>query len=266
MPEGYDVIRTYESGERIGEKYKFHVPGEKPTKSKRKIKSDLKKVQQNSAEATRRVGRILNENFKPGDILLGLDYNSEGYAKLERRAASMPADQETDEPSRIRDAAIQEAENCIRRVQRQAKKSGIEIRYLLITSDMDGKTGEAVRIHHHLVINKEALPFFIQKWTAGGVEYETLSDQVDYTPVAVYFINQVRKIPNEKKYTPSRNLRHPEPKDRIAKSAAELRPPKGAVLLHRSEYRPGIPQYIRYIIPQDKKTPVSKEGANSEDG
>jgi hypothetical protein len=263
--EGYYVIRTYEAGP-IGEKIKFPVLGEKPPKSERKLKSDIKKVKQNAADATRKLARLINENFRSG-YLIGLDYSPAGYTKLEHRAAAIK-DEDIEEPDRMRQAAIHELRNLIRRVQWQADKAGIEVKYIAITSDMDGETGEAVRIHHHLIINSEALPLFQQKWTAGSIEYEKLSGQPDYTPIAVYFMNQVRKIPDEKKYTPSRNLKYPEPKDRIAKSGAEIRPPRGAVLLQRSEYRPGLPQYIRYIIPQDtrKKSPGSKEGVISEDG
>ena len=50
MANGYWVIRTYTAGA-VGEKIKYWVPGEKPTKSERKIKSDIKQVQRNEANA-----------------------------------------------------------------------------------------------------------------------------------------------------------------------------------------------------------------------
>ena len=46
-----------------------------------------------------------------------------------------------------------------------------------------------------------------------------------------------------------RNLAIPQPKDRIAPGGAELAVPRGGQLLHRNEWRPGRPQYIRYILP-----------------
>jgi hypothetical protein len=194
--EGYYVTRTYTAG-MIEERIKFHMPGEKPPKSKRKMQSDIKKVKQNAAEVTRKLARIINENFRSG-YLIGLDYSPDGYVKLERWAAATQSEQENDEPDKLRHAATHEFTNYIRRVKDQAKKAGVEVKYVAITSDMDRETGEAVRIHHHLVINAEALPFFLKKWTAGGVQYEKMSDQPDYTPIAVYFINQVRKVPDEK--------------------------------------------------------------------
>ena len=42
----------------------------------------------------------------------------------------------------------------------------------------------------------------------------------------------------------------PKPVDRIAMGGAELAVPRGGQLLQRNEYRPGMPQYIRYVLPE----------------
>lgn len=52
MVNGYWVIRTWESGP-VGEKVKYWVPGQKPTKSERKIKQDLRKARQNKEASER---------------------------------------------------------------------------------------------------------------------------------------------------------------------------------------------------------------------
>ena len=39
----------------------------------------------------------------------------------------------------------------------------------------------------------------------------------------------------------------------MALTDAELRVPRGAKLLHRNEYKPGRPQYIRYVLPEEKQ-------------
>ena len=150
----------------------------------------------------------------------------------------------------IRAAAEHEARLVLRRVKRAM--GAVPLRYILVTSDMDGDTGELVRVHHHLIVGAEAREAFAAKWAAlGGVEWRRLSAQDDYTPVAAYLIRQVRHVPDAKKYSPSRNLVHPEPRDRISPSGAELRVPKGAKLLYRAEYKPGAPQYIRYVRPRE---------------
>ena len=72
---------------------------------------------------------------------------------------------------------------------------------------------------------------------------------------------QVRRVPDHKKYISSRNLLRVEPKDRIAMSEAEVRVPKGGVLLFREAYHPGLSQYIRYILPENRrKRPPGRTG------
>lgn len=240
MKKGYWVVRTYQAGA-VGEKIKYWVEGEKPTRSARKIKQDIKKRQQNEASAEKQMARLLNANFRAGDILLGLDYSDEGLCKLTEQFDFTHSD---DERELFFEAAMQELRLFLRRCRRAL---GDKMKYIAITSDMDGETGEEVRVHHHLVIPAEALEAVQGKWTLGGLHWEKLRDQKDYTPIAAYFVKQVRHIPDAKKYIPSRNLIRPQPKDRIAKSGAEIRPPRKSTLLYRAAYSPGMPQYIRYL-------------------
>lgn len=240
MKNGYWVIRTYTAG-RVVEKTKYWVPGEKPTRSKRKMKSDIKKQQHNGTCAVRELARTLNANFKKGDIFLGLDYSDDGERKIKQSAEKI----KTDNAEYL--AAQHEMKLFIRRVARDCKAQKIRFDYAAVTSDMDGETGESVRVHHHLVVNQEALEICKKQWRMGGVHYNYLSGQADYTPIAEYMLRQVRHIPDAKKYVSSRGLIRPVPKDRIALSNAELRPSKGSTLVFRSEFRPDIPQYIRFI-------------------
>ena len=79
MTEGYWVIRTYTAGA-VGEKIKYWVPGEKPTRSQRKLKSDIKQQQRNEANAEKHLARLLNENFSCADHLMRLSYADEAFA------------------------------------------------------------------------------------------------------------------------------------------------------------------------------------------
>ena len=254
MREGYYVTRTYAAG-KVGEKIKFFVPGRKPDRTTRRAKSEVKKQEQNAYSTEKRLARLLNANFGPGDLLMGLDYSKAGFKRL-LAAAALPADiSEEEGAARIRKAAERELRLVLRRVKRELEKEGISLRYVAITSDMDGSTGETVRIHHHLVVPAAAKEAFKKKWAVlGGVDWSPLEDQDDYTAIAEYFIRQVRHVPDEKKYIPSRNLIRPQPKDRIAAGGAELRVPRDGKLLYRSEFRPGQPQYIRYVLPEAKRT------------
>ena len=215
---------------------------------------------QNEYSSTRQLARLINANFQPGDLFLGLDYSQEAHLRLEERAAGRcghrPLLTEGQRMDAIREAAAHELVNCIRRVKRELEQEGIELRYVAITSDMDGDTGEAVRVHHHLVINREARDAFVHKWQdkgMGGVDWKPLSRQDDYYSVAEYMLKQVRKQAEENQFSSSRNLVRPKPKDRVVASAAEVRVPKGCRLLHRQEYKPGKAQYIRYRIERDLK-------------
>lgn len=117
------------------------------------------------------------------------------------------------------------------------------------------------RVHHHVIVNAEAAEIALSKWTLGGTHRENLYDVVDQTALAAYLLNQARRLPDSKKYIPSRNLVVPKPKDRIAKGGSELAVPRGGQLLHRAEWQPGRPQYIRYILPEvGKIRRAQKEG------
>ena len=254
MAEGYWVIRTYQAGP-IGEKIKYWIPGAKPTASARRMKSDVKQQERNEASAIKRLARDLNENFWEKDVWVTLKYSGEGLKKL---MAGLDRNSETFEED-LYDAAEHQVRLWRDRVVKACKAAGIEVLYVITTSDMDGKTGEYVRVHHHVVMSGEAAEIAKSKWKLGSVSVKHLFEEVDRSELAAYMLKQVRHRPDGKKYIPSRNLKRPEPKDRIAKSGAELSVPKGGQLLYRAEYQPGRPQYIRYIVPEVEKIRRSRK-------
>lgn len=264
MQEGYWVVRTYEAGA-VGEKTKFFVQGSRPTgKIRRKDRDAARKQEQNEYSAQKAMARLINANFTAGDLLMGLDYSEEGMEKILAwgRSEGLPVDSEDDtvRMDAVWEAASHELDNALRRVKRRLKKQGVELKAIYATSDMDGETGEAVRVHHHLIVNAGTQEAFLDAWEKcglGGVSWTHLwQEQEDRTPIAEYIIRQVRRIPDTKKYRSTRNLVRPQPRDRIALSDAELRVPAGGKPLFRNEYQPGRPQYIRYSLPMKKrKTP-----------
>lgn len=248
--EGYWVIRTYTAGD-IGEKIKYWVPGKKPSRSQRRIKSDIRKQQQNENDATKRVARIINENFRGGDIFDALTYSD---SSLDMLCMGMPLflgiEEELDWIYR---RAEHELELFIRRCRNACKKAGVEFKYIAITSDMDGETGDPVRIHHHIVANREVKAIIRELWTHGAIEKNAVWHEKDHFGLAKYLMDQVRRIPDAKKYKRSRNLTIPEPKDRIALGGKEVQAPRGAKMLYRGAFIPGRPQYIRYVLPRKEK-------------
>ena len=254
MAEGYWIIRTYQAGP-IGEKIKYWIPGSKPTASERKMKSDVKQQERNEASAVKRLARDINENFWEKDVWVTLKYSDEGLKKI---SAGLDRSSETYEQD-LYEAAEHQVRLWRDRVVKACKAAGIEVKYVITTSDMDGKTGEYVRVHHHIVMSGEAAEIAKSKWKLGSVSFKHLHEEVDRSELAAYMLKQVRHVPDAKKYIPSRNLTRPEPKDRIAKSGAELSVPKGGQLLYRAEYQPGRPQYIRYIVPEVEKIRRSRK-------
>lgn len=262
MQEGYWVTRTYQAGA-VGEKTKFFIPGTRPTgKLGRRAKDAVRKQEQNEYSSQKALARLLNENTKPGDLLMGLDYSDKGIEKITAwaRKKGLPVDSE-DEQERENAmflAADHELDNCLRRVKNRLKKKGIELKAIYCTSDRDGETGLIpVRVHHHLVVQADVQGAFLEAWEEcgmGSVDWTPLwENQADRTPIAEYWIRQVRRLPNAKKYRHTQNVVVPKPKDRVALSDAELRVPKGCKLIFRQEYRRGAPQYIRYELPAKDK-------------
>lgn len=272
MREGYWVIRTYTAGH-VGEKTKYFVPGKRPDRIRRQDRRIASRAEKNNTQATKTLARLLNANFgEQGGVLLGLDYNPEAMEKILQwgRENGLPVD---DEEEDIRQGAIWEAADhamgiALRRVKRILAKKEKELKAVYITSNMDEQTQEYTRVHHHLVVQEEALPAFMEAWEKygmGSVDYERLwNKQADRTPLAEYFMRQVRRVPDAKKYRSTRNLIRPKPKDQIAKTDAEIRPPKGSELVYRQEFRKGGDQYIRYLIVEDKKK--RKEKSINESG
>lgn len=262
MQEGYWVTRTYQAGA-VGEKTKFFVPGVRPTgKLSRRAKDVVRKQEQNEYSSQKALARLINENCGAGDLLMGLDYSDKGIEKISAwaRKKGLPVDSE-DEQEREDSlflAADHELDNCLRRVKNRLKKKGIELKAIYCTSDRDGETGLVpVRVHHHMIVQADVREAFLQAWEEcgmGSVDWKPLwENQADRTPIAEYWIRQVRRFPDAKKYRHTQNVVVPKPKDRVALSDAELRVPKGCKILFRQEYRRGAPQYIRYALPVKDK-------------
>ena len=273
--DGYWVVRTYKAGS-VGEKTKFWVPGKRPDKKlTRKQRALVKKQAQNEYSAVKRLARDLHENYTSADIFLGLDYSEVGIKKLEKWAEklglALNSLSEEEKRDVLWEAADHELNNCLRRAQNRAKKMGIEVKVVLSTSDQkyDKRLQEYIptRVHHHLVINCAALECFKEAWgELGNVDVEYLWGwQNDRTELADYIIGQVRRMPDTKKYRSTRNVVHPEPKDRIVSSDAELQVPRGGKLLFRREFaRSGQPQYIRYELPQNNYRNMKDEQTQDE--
>lgn len=229
-------------------KYPARIPADS---TKRERKKEVARASRAADNAERELARWLNNNFDPQeDIHLALTYSEGGYERLQARA-----DKITEEGTSSADALImaaqRELENFVRRVQYAIGSEAL--RYVGISSDLND-TGERVRPHHHVVINREALTVCRKKWARMGFVLEEELYQVngDFTALAHYLINQVRYIPNAKRYTLSRNLTPPvvsAPVEITRYTESEISIPSGCTLLYRAPFTRGASQYVRYINP-----------------
>lgn len=224
----------------------------RPTWRKAKKKTD--KRDENARQAIRVLARILNCNYTTQDHLVELTYSNKSYKKLFDGL----------DPDEIWIKAKKIAGDKMDAVRKEAKKTGCTIKTVTVTADMDGETGELVRIHHHIVISAEGLQLLQKKWRHGLVLKKNLYKQGDYTPLAVYLLKQVRHIENRKKYSCSRNMTEPEVYeevlDELPKNEIKVQP--GAKVLDRTSYKEGYAsQYVRY----KRRTGTPKRGGRKQE-
>ena len=253
MSEGKFMIRKWKAGKTVVMS-KFPVGNAtKPRAKKKKGATPSYKKMQNDMSAVRTLTRTIDCNFKHGDFWITLKYDDGKYQKLlsKLEAAGMELT-----PDNIRLEAIHERDLFLRRVKRNMTEKGLDLQYVSVTSDIDGDTGNAVRVHHHILVNKEAFEFIFKHWRKDILRYDPLRDQDSYAALAEYLIRQVRRQPEKKKYTTSKNLKKPELiSEAVVSDSGELVVPKGAKVLQRSPYDvdKNPSQYICYVPKAEKK-------------
>ena len=245
MGRGKYMIREYKAGQ-VVEKSKFWVPEQTKRRSPKRASSTHRKQDQNERDAIKRLARSINCNFVHGDLWITLKLDTAGYKAVQDKAGAWETDVEF--LNAVRKELKHQAELFLRRLSRAIEKDGLTLKYIMVISDMSGKTGEVVRPHCHILMTRVAFELCERQWKLGTVDYQILKDQPDYTPLAVYMLRQVRRQPDEKKWTPSRNLDKPVITETVVEDAGPLVTPRGALSLAQGEYdiETGS-HYIRYV-------------------
>lgn len=230
-------------------KYPVRLDGDSPSHSGREYKRTIRRAEKNATEAKTEAARSANDNFRVGrDYLLTSTLSQEGLAELGRRAGCS-------DPDALLLQMRKEYQNWIRRAKRRMPE-GEEIKAMAWVCDLDGKTGEMVLPHIHVIVNREGMAAFASTWKLGFVfgEGKTLysANHGDLTDLVEYLMDQARVVGTEKRYIPTRNLTKPRASTpRLARNPdAHLRLPKGASLICASEQRAGRPQKLRYYHPE----------------
>lgn len=165
--ELYKSIRT--RGKRIPKQ-----PNKAPTIEKQK--------QLNEINRRKRLQRLVNTNFKAGDLYITLTYRN--------------APDEREEAER-------HLKNYLRRLNYHRKKQGLPpLKYIAVTEC----TGH--RIHHHLIIESMNMDTIYKLWTFGACKIIPLYQfDHDYNQLASY-LSKERK--HGKSWHQSKNLKQPE--------------------------------------------------------
>lgn len=261
MMKGSKLMRRiYRAKNGVEEVTQYYVPSSaKPRTGKRNASSE-RKQEQNKNSAAHILGRIINNNFSQGDLLLSPGYDKAAYRDIQRRALAKLPKRHTHEDTRnaILAEVDADATNFIRRIKAAGAK---DLKYIICPSDMDGTTGKEVRAHIHIIISANQFQLVQKKLTINGktlenlwgkalsVEYEFLRGG-SYNKLAAYLIRQTRTIPNRKKYRTSRTLEKIEPEEfevPILCADDEIAIPSGAVIEERQFSAETSMQYVRYI-------------------
>lgn len=220
--------------------------------------SSEKKIVGNTEHAKLQLTRTLNCNFVPGDLWLTAKFDQEG---LESIGGTF-------------EGARKAGRKFIDRLAYRLRKMGLVCKWVLAASEIDGDTGELVRPHVHIIIGGAAFAWRDRQlwlgsetvdsiWGLGSVDFKFLRHQKDYYDLAVYLVKQARGVPDEKKWSCSRNMEKPKVTREIVTSGGQLRVPAGAVELPGTRYDPEKGQnFVRYI--PKRKDPRRKVGGHKE--
>ena len=198
-------------------------------------KSSAKQLKRNEEEAVLILARQLNANCKGGDLFLTLKY-SDG------RLPATKAD------------AKRIARNFMRRIARVYQKTaGKKLKWWLVTASVSAKTGQPVRLHHHVVMDAMDWELIAKHWPPDEFSYRRLDATGDYTAVARYMIRNAG-YGGERAWSHSQGIRQPRYSTPIpVKRAGTVKVPAEARIVERELREDGetgfSASYIRWVMP-----------------
>lgn len=163
---------------------------------KRKAKSKPSSEQQkeaNNRKAEKKLRRLINANFQPGDYHLVLSYKKD-----------------PGEPERTPDDMREDIRKFLRGMRKDCKADGKEFKYIHVP-----EIGERGARHHHLVINKLDTEWIQRNWKFGFFYVVPLDQSRNYRKLAAYLIKYSSRVVGTefeisgKRWNASRNLIHP---------------------------------------------------------
>ena len=205
----------------------YFSPRERGISCERAAKENLSSeemAEYNCIEARRKCARMVNANFRQGDLFLTLTFRER-------------VDVEN---------ALRLFRNFISRLKRLRKRKGYgELKYLYVVES------KRKREHVHLLINKMDLTMKELKevWGLGRVMVSILEPGGDYTGLAFYITKENYKEYG-KRWSGSRNLEKPKVKVTLVseeKKTKRLRVPKNYKVIEEVQYYSEITGHTRYV-------------------
>lgn len=201
----------------------------------RKGKSSPAQQKRNEGEAVLVLARQLNCNCKGGDLFLTLKYSDSRLPESKEEAKRL-------------------AKNFMRRIARAYRKeTGSKLVWFLVTADRSAKTGEPVRLHHHVVMQAMDWEAIARHWPPEEFSYRRLDASGDYTAVARYMI-QNAGYGGGRAWSHALGIRQPRYTAPIPVTrAGTVRIPAGARVVEREvreDCETGFSaSYIRWVAP-----------------
>ena len=208
-------------------------------RGKRRGKSLASQIERNMREAVKRLARVLNCNFRGGDVLLTLKYAPDRLPKSKGEAK-------------------REVRNFLRRLDRAYRRAtGRKLRWVLVTADRSARTGEEVRVHHHIVMDPVAWELIARHWPDDQFSFRRLDNSGDYTAIALYMVRNTGYQRGERSWSCCQGLEQPVffPPEPV-RGAGSFQVPREARVMERevredeeSGFRGA---YIRYVMPEEE--------------
>lgn len=183
--------------------------------------SPLEQRQINERQARKKLSRLINTNFKQGDLFITLTHkNRVNY-----------------------EDARKELSKYLRKVRAWRVKNNLsELKYIAVTES------KQKREHHHLIMSFMDLNIALSLWEQGRAHISKLEKGGEYNGLA----NYITKEPPEqhkKRWSQSRNLKRPrvinkKVKDNRRKS---LQVPKGYIVSESYSFYSDLTGYIQYL-------------------
>lgn len=196
----------------IEEYFSLRERGKKAHRGTNHMASSLRQMNMNDINSKKKLRRLINSNFKKGDLWIRLSYKNEPEFE----------------------AADKEMKKFLRRVREYRKKQGLSaLKYIGITESED-KDGDPVRLHHHIIMQDMDAYALKALWNLGWVDVRWLYPDGDYTRLANYMTKTARRS-HKKRWSQSRNLERPTVVYQTVKhSPSLLKPPKGYRAIEQS--------------------------------